>query len=390
MRLSKNLPAVILYLVMVASGCSRSEPAAEVRVGGLFDLTGPTHESCVPYADGIRRYVEFVNEKGGINGRRVRLVDLDYAYLIPRAETAYRKLVQEDKVHVILGWGTGDSERLRPLLARDGIPFMSASYSAKLGVIAEAPYNFLIGVTYSDQMRIVLKYIAERWPDRSRRPRVAFLYNDTEFGRSPIPEGRSYAASRGIKLVAEERLSVGAREAGAQLARIMEKKADYVVMHEQAWAGSVALKDARQMGLKAQFIGLNWCVDEKVVALAGEAAEGYLGVAPFLFADQEVPGIREILAYNRVKGVKTEGYILRYIQGWTTARVMLEGVRRAGDDLSGAGVRKGLESIRGFDTGGITAPITFTPASHVGNDRLKLVAVRGGRWHTVSDFIAAQ
>lgn len=388
MRLLRILSGIAL-LLLAGSGCVRKEKPDEIRVGGLFDLTGPSHESCVPYADGIRRYIEFVNERGGINGRRVRLLDLDYGYLIPRAEVAYEKLVEEEKVHVILGWGTGDSERLRPLLARDRIPFMSASYSAKLGVIADAPFNFLIGVTYSDQMRIVLRYLADQWQDRSRRPRVAFLYSDSEFGRSPIAAGRSYAASRGMELVAEEMLPVDAREAGEQLARIGRKKPDFVVVHELAWAGSVALKGARQMRLPARLIGLNWCVDEKVVALAGEAAEGYLGVAPFLFTDAELPGIREIVSYNRAKGIGTEGYILRYLQGWTTAKVMLEGVRRAGSDLSGTGIRRGLESIREFDTGGITAPITFTPADHVGSKKLKLVAVRGGRWQVISDFVSA-
>ncbi|MCG7851933.1 MAG: ABC transporter substrate-binding protein, partial [Methanosarcinaceae archaeon] len=174
-RMHFVLVLIALTGLVLLAGCDNKKHVNEIKVGAIFDLSGATYEISVPYADGIRRYVDYINEKGGINGRKVKLIDMDYGYLVPRAKVAYEKLVKEG-VHVILGWGTGDTEYLRPRIAEDRIPFMSASYSSKLGIIDEAPYNFLIGVTYSDQMKIVLKFILDQWKDPSRKPRVAFIY----------------------------------------------------------------------------------------------------------------------------------------------------------------------------------------------------------------------
>ena len=391
----KRAGRMYFVLVLIAlmgigffAGCDKKKPVHEIKAGAIFDLSGATYEISVPYADGIRRYVDYINEKGGINGRKVKLIDMDYGYLIPRAKVAYEKLINE-KVHVILGWGTGDTEYLRPRIAEDRIPFMSASYSSKLGIIDEAPYNFLIGVTYSDQMKIVLKFILDQWKDPSRKPRVAFIYSDTEFGKSPIPEGRAYAASIGIEVVAEEIVSLDAREAKEQLLRIKQKKADFAILQETTWAASVILKDAKKMKLDTRFIGLNWCADEKLIALAGEASEGFIGAIPFEFTDPAMPAIAKFMEYNRRKGIDIEGYILRNIQGWATAEVMLEGVRLAGDDLSGPGIRKSLESMRNYSTGGITAPVTFTASDHRGCKQLKLGKVKNGRWQIMTGYLSA-
>lgn len=384
------LKAVALFLGVVIFACAPGSPEKEIRIGGIFDLTGTTREIGVPYADGIRGYVDYINEKGGINGRRVILAERDYGYLIPKAEMVYTKLVSKEKVRAILGWGTGDTEQLRPLIARDRIPFMSASYSVKLTDIRTAPYNFLIGVTYSDQMRILLGHILDQWKEPGRKPKVAFIYCDNEFGRSPISDGRSYAASHGIEAAGEEIVTLDAREAREQLLRIKEKGVDFAVIQETTWAASVILKDARRLGLATRFMGLNWCADEKLIALAGDAAEGFVGAMPFVFTDQALPGIREITAYTGRKGIRIEGYILRYIQGWTTARVMLEGVRMAGNDVTGEGIRKGLESIRNLDTGGITAPVTFTPENHRGCTKLRLARVKDGRWQIISGFVSGE
>lgn len=370
-------------------GCSKKNDSETIRLGGLFDFTGATHETSVPYADGIRNCIAYVNGAGGVNGRKISLIDRDSTYIVPRVTGVYESLVEKENVCAILGWGTGATEYLRPLVARDRIPFMSASYSKNLVNISEAPYNFLIGVTYSEQMKIMLRYVAEQTKNLHRRPRVAFIYNETEFGRSPVPAGREYAASHGIDVVAEEIVVLDAREAREQLLRIKNAKADYAVIQETTWAASVILSDARKMGLSTVFIGLNWCVDEKVIALSGASAEGFIGAIPFEFTDESLPGMREIMEYNRRNGVSIEGYILRYVQGWVTAKVMIEGIRRAGRDLSGPAIRSALESITDFDTGGITAPITFSPSSHKGCDRLKIGKVSGGRWKIISGYLSA-
>lgn len=100
-------------------GTASTEP---IRVGAIFDLTGATADVGTPYARGQIAFIDWKNEQGGINGRRLQLFSEDYAYQVPRAEELYTKFVTQDKVVVFSGWGTGDTEALRPKITEDKIP----------------------------------------------------------------------------------------------------------------------------------------------------------------------------------------------------------------------------------------------------------------------------
>lgn len=384
---------IIILAVSIAfffSFSCKGEKSDEIRVGGIFDLTGPTSETGSMYANGVKDYIDYINEKGGINGKRVRLISIDTAYILARDLEAYDRLVNNEKVHLIIGWSTGSTEKLVPRVAKDRVPFTSVSYSRKLADVERAPYNFLTGPTYTDQMKVSLKYIRDNWKDPARNPRVAFLYNDREYGRSPIPDGRAYAKKKGIDLVAEEIVFLDAREAREQILRLKEKKPDYVIINNTAWPTYVILRDAKILGLDAKFMGLIWSSDEKIITLAGRDAEGFIGATPFVAMDPRLPGVKEILDFNRRRNGQSGSVMFLYANGWTAAKVMLEGARRAGDDLSGKRIRKELEGIRDFSTGGISDTYSFSGTNHVGLRRLRLCRVVAGKWRPITDFIGAE
>jgi branched-chain amino acid transport system substrate-binding protein len=267
---------------------------------------------------------------------------------------------------------------------------MSASYSEELTVVETAPYNFLIGVTYSDQMRIALRHILDSWTDTTRLPRVAFIYNDTPFGLSPIQDGRDYAAAHGIELVDEQIISLSAIDVADELQAMAATNPDYAIVQETTAVASAIVLTAREMEIPTQFILLNWAADEKLIRLCCEAAEGVLGTVSFSLISEDAPGLAEIRTFNQARGTDPSTCNIRYVQGWVTMQVMAEGIRRASDDLTGKGIRKGLESLTGFETGGITAPITFSPTSHKGATALRIYQVQEGEWVPITDHIEAQ
>src|SRR3954465_7184378 len=102
---------------MIATLCALllAQPASqapEIKVGGLFDLTGVTSDVGKSFAQGVRDGVAWTNENGGINGKKIHLFDTDYGYKIPEAVSAYKRMTGDDKVIMINGWGTGDTEAL--------------------------------------------------------------------------------------------------------------------------------------------------------------------------------------------------------------------------------------------------------------------------------------
>ena len=379
---------VIVLSIFFILSCKKNT-SNEIIVGGLFDITGQTAETGTKFAEGIRSYIDFINIKGGINGRKVRLIEYDTAYMTTRDLAAYDRLVNDDNAHLIIGWSTGGTTALLPKIKKDKIPFTSVSLSKNLADVKIAPYNYLMAPTYSDQMKIIFKYILSEWKDISRKPKVTLLYNDTEFGKSPVSDARLYAEQMGIEIVSEEIVFLDAREAGDQIRRMKEKKPDYAIINETAWSASVILKEAKKNNLKTRFIGLIWCTDEKVVAFSGKDAEGYMGVFPFLI-DADIPGIKEIMKYNIQKNSTDFIPPVRYINGWVLVKVMLEGVRRAGDDLSHEGIINGIESINDFSTGDITAPFSFSKTKHVGYKKVKLGRVLNGKWQIITGFLSAE
>ena len=176
--------------------------AQDIVIGNLADITGGTGDVGKPYADGIKAYTDYINANGGINGRKIKLLQQDYAYKIPEALALYKKFKDQDKVVAIQGWGSGDTEALKEQVAKDQIPYWSASYSAHLTDPTKSPYNFFCAPDYSTALRAGLKYIKDNWKEK-RKPKVAFIYPDVGYGKAPSPAARptppSSASSSSVK-----------------------------------------------------------------------------------------------------------------------------------------------------------------------------------------------
>lgn len=360
-----------------------------IRIGAIFDLTGPTADVGTDYADGMRAWVGWTNGRGGIEGRQVQLDYEDYAYDVARAEQAYSRMVGRGVV-AFMGWGTGDTEALQARVADDQVPFSSASLSHRLGDPAEAPYNFLVGTSYSDQFRIALEWIAQR--HEGGTPGVALMHNASPFGLSPARQGGAdYAEARGIDLSLHE-MPRGAVDFTAELSRIRQSGAQYVVIQNTSGPAAQVLRNAQSLGMGQTFVCLNWCANALLVRLAGEAAEGLMGTVPYAPLTVDVPGTRMIREHLEATGGSVERKTNAYTQGWWTIAVFGEAMRRiasSGRELTGAAIKAELETFREFDMGDATVPLTFTPDDHRGAKGLRLFRVEEGQWTPATEFLQA-
>ena len=391
MSLRAAFSAVVLSTVSWGCGGGGGDVGeGPIKIGAIFDLTGPTADVGTDYADGIRGWVEWVNADGGIGGRPVELVFQDYGYQVDRAEQLYSQFVGEGVV-VFMGWGTGDTEALRLRIAEDEIPFSSASLSHRLGDPAEAPYNFLVATTYSDQFRIALDWVVEDHAGRGRTgpPVVALMHNASPFGLSPYEQGgREYAESLGVDLTLYE-MPRGATDYTAELSRIGAAGSQYVVFQNTSAPAAVAIRNAGSLGMDVQFICLNWCSNAMLIDLGGEEAEGALGTMPYAPLSVDVEGTRIIREFLEAKGESIEGKTNAYTQGWWTIGAFGEAIRRVlegGQELNGANIKAALETFRDFDLGGVTSPLTLTPENHRGSRGLRIFRVDQGAWVPYTDF----
>ncbi len=397
-RYSFTVVAVVAALLLAA--CSTPAPTAApkdttpIKVGAIFDLTGATADVGTPYSEGLKGYVEWKNAAGGINGRKIDLLSADYAYKVDQSEALYSQYVGE-KVVVFMGWGTGDTEALRPKIANDKVPFMSASYAAGLLDMSQAPYNFLIGTSYSDQGIIAVRWALDDWKKagKSGAPKVAFIHHNSPFGQSPVEDTKKFAEANGVTFMSLP--FPAGTDYTAELGRIQTFGANYTIIHTISSPAAVLMKNAKSQGVldKMKFIALNWCADELFIKLAGDASEGVVGVLPFTPPTYRVPGHDDPDKFLKSKGGNLDEKGLHYSQGWWTMATMAEGIKRtldANKPLTGENIKASLESLQNFETGGITAPISFSATSHKGNSSTRLYQVKSGKWAQISDFVSAK
>jgi branched-chain amino acid transport system substrate-binding protein len=352
----------------------------EIKVGGIFDLTGITADVGKPYAQGVRDGVSWVNDHGGINGKRIRLVDSDYGYKIPEANATYKRLTGTEKVIMINGWGTGDTEALKEVVAKDKVPYFSASFSAHLTDPKKTPYNFFVGPSYSDVLRSWLSWVKLDWKDASRNPRVAFFYGDNAYGKSPIEAGRRFCKEMGVDLVAEEVLPGIVQDATSQLLDMKQKGADYGFTQVTVTNFSIVLRDARKIGLTVKWGTNTWGLGENLIAVGKEAAEGVVGAMlnpPF---GENVPGMAKVTEFHQ-KHHPADKHDTNYVRGWSYVMVWSEGLKRADKNgqLTGEGIKAALETLKDFDVGGLAAPVTYTAHDHRPTTNVDLYQVQGGK-----------
>jgi branched-chain amino acid transport system substrate-binding protein len=364
-----------------------AESKADIKIGAIFDLSGATADIGTPYSEGIRDYVEFRNAQGGVDGHKINLPWQDYKYDPTLAGQLYGQYVSEG-AKTFMGWGTADTEALRPRVTSDKVPFMSASLAETLTDPNVTPYNFFVSASYSQQMRIILQYISEK--NKGKHTEVAFFHHDSPFGTSPIDDGKKFITDKkldvGFKAYA---MPKGATDYVAQLGQAKTQGAKYIIVQNVPSPAAVLATNLLSAKSDIQFVCLNYCANEIFVKKAGPAAEKMIGVVPFAPPVAGLPGLEEINNFLKAKNTDAAAKGQGYVQGWYTMAAMVEGIKNAldaGGELTGESIKAGLEKIKDFKTG-VSDPLNFSSTYHAGLLSAPLYQVEGGQFKKIQDPI---
>ena len=385
----KSLVAIVASSLAALSP-SWASAQQEIKVGGIFDLTGVTSDVGKPFAQGVQDAVVWVNENGGINGKKIKLIGADYAYKIDQARALYKKLVNDDKVVMIQGWGTGDTEALKDFVGQDKVPYFSASFSAPLTVPSKFPYNFFVAPTYSDQLRSWMDWVKQDYAKSGGKgnPKVAFMYGDNAYGKSPIAAGKKYGGVIGVDVVDEAVLPPNFQDATSQLLTMKQKGVQYAYINVTTTGVSLVLRDAKKLGMDVKFGSNPYGFSESLVAVAGPLAEGVTGVMPHVPYGTPVPGMKNVMAMHDKLRAGEKGDAM-YVRGYTYVMVWSEALKRAdkAGQLNGPGVKAAAETLADFSTGGLSQSVTYTPTDHRPTMTTSIYQVQGGKLVKIGDYI---
>jgi branched-chain amino acid transport system substrate-binding protein len=349
-----------LLILALALLCATAFAENEIKVGAVQPITGRFAFAGVNINAGLEDALMMANEAGGINGKKIKYIMEDGQYRLDVATAAFKRIMSRDHPLIMYGESTGLGKAMAPEIKdRYKILYSSTSFSSELADAAKNPYIFVPGPTYSDMFGILLHYIAKEKPGA----KVAFFYSDTEFGKDPIPYGRAKCKELKLNLVAEAVAQVGAVDVTSQVLILKQKEPDYVIFQGFVVAPvQTVIKQCRDFGMKTKFLGTFWGASKMIVDNLGPLAEGYMAVNPYMYWwNDDVPMIKKIKAYSAKAHPKVTYRDNSYFQGFMTGLLFVECLKRAdkAGQLNGEGLVKALQSLKNFDSGGLSAPFTI-------------------------------
>lgn len=338
-------------------GAAIAQEKPDLVLGASLPLTGFFGSTSGAVNVGMRDYVAYINEKGGIAGRKVRYEVEDTGYKVDVSVSVFNKITAKDKVHLYYADSTGFAKVIGPDLVRKGDVLMGGnSFATELNDPAKFPFYFMSGPDYSEMVKVLLRYIAKEQP----KAKVALVYSDTEFGRDPIPVSLAYAKELGLSVVEQIATPPTSVDVSTEILKLRRANPDFTIFHGYTLAPMPEfITQAKGLGMKSKFMGTYWAMEATLVSKMGADADGFMGVVPYryYFDKSEKAPMLDV-----IRKMRPEYQQLGYIQGFITAMLLIESAKRvldAGKEMTGTNLKNALNSIKDFDTGGlIGVPIT--------------------------------
>lgn len=379
---------ILAALILLAPAARAADDV--VTVGACQPITGRFAFAGIAINAGLQDYLNLANEKRLVPGKKFNYVYEDSGYDTDRAVACFKQIMAKHNPVIMYGESTGLGKAIAPELnSRYKVLYASASFSSELADPKTHPFSFISGPTYSDMFAVLLDYIARN--KGAARPKVAFFYSDTEFGKDPIPFARKRAAELGIDVVAEIVTKAGAVDVTSEVLQLKKTNPDYVIFQGYILSPVIeVIRATKDFGLKTRFMGTFWSMDRGIIEKLGPDAEGYMGVNPYAyFYDDSAPGIAAMRAYNQKVRPDVKYQPNSYIQGWFTGMVYVEAVKRvvaAGKPVTGENLAAVIDTIKDWDTGGVTGKVTFVNHK-AGVGRVYKANAAKGIFEPASDWI---
>jgi branched-chain amino acid transport system substrate-binding protein len=397
-----NWVAILLVAVVGGALSGMASPAAadhEIVLGLQCDRTGATQTIGVVLCPGYHDYVKLVNARGGVEGHRIRALEIDHEYKVPQGVEAYERHKKEGAVVISL-YGTPHTYALTQKLTEDRIPGTSPGFGrADATDGTRYPYIFPIAATYWSQAGAAVKFAKDQLGGGLKGKKLAFLFFDNPAGREPIPIFEELASREGFQLKIFAAPPPGV-EMGAQVLDIAKRyRADFVVTHLFGRSPSVSIKEFKRVAYPLRkVVSFVWGAAEADVEAAGgwAVAEGY-NAMQYAGVGQDFPVINEIKELYKKEGKeppKEMASTVYYNRGMLWAAVAVEAVRNAvkakpGGRVTGADVKNGFEKIKGFTLGGLVPPLEITPNDHEGGGWVQIWQAKGGKFVKMTDWYKA-
>jgi len=372
-RLALSFLAAAALLPIVAAA-EDGVTSSKILLGQAAVFSGPAAQLGTQMRNGIIAYFNHVNETGGVHGRKLELVSEDDRYEPATAPLASKKLIEGHKVFALLGYvGTPTGVAHLPVIPQAKVPLVGMFTGAEALRAPLNRYVFHVRASYYDETEKIVEQVVS-----TGGKKIAVFYQNDAYGEAGRKGTEIALTKRGLKIHSNGTVERNTLKVEEAVKAIHPSEPDAIVMVGAYAACAEFIKQMKNAGSGATFYNVSFVGS---TALAGALGADGTGVAisqvvPFPWG-AAVPVVKEYQQLAAKSGFNDFNFSA--MEGFLTAKVMVEGLRRAGKNPTREGLVDALERMQDVDIGGFY--VSYSPKNHAGSKFVDLTIIgRNGKF----------
>jgi len=384
--LKKTGLALAAMLALGAHAQQQGVSKDEIVLGTIQDLSGPLAGFGKQARAGMQLAVAEINEQGGINGRKLKLLVEDDGYDPKKSVLAAQKLVNQDKIFIMVGHiGTAQNLAAMPVqFEKNVVNFFPITAAREMyEPLDRLKYSF--AATYFDQMRVALPNLIKE----KGAKKVCTMYQDDDFGLEVMRGAEAGLKTMNMEFAEKTSYKRGATDFSSQISKLQASGCDLVVLGTIIRETIGAIGTARKIGFNPVFIGSSAAYTDLIHKIGGKAMDGLYATMtvqnPYL--DEASQPIR--FWANKYKTMFNEDPTVFSVYGYIIVNSFAQAAGKAGKNLTTDTFIKAMDvTVLEPDMFG-GAKATFSATKRLGSDASRLSQIQDGKWKVVSGYVSA-
>jgi ABC-type branched-subunit amino acid transport system substrate-binding protein len=358
----------------------------EILIGSCSALEGPSHFLGSETVTGARAYIDMINDAGGVDGRKLKLISYDDSYDPAKTEGCSNRLMEQKVFALGFFVGTPTAVKYLPMAESNKIPLVGLFTGAQTLYVPLRHWIVNVRASYFDETREQMDGL---WTTLGYK-KIGVIYPDDPFGATVLEGVKTALKAHGAEPVATASYQRQTAQVGGAIDTVRAANPDAVVLVGPANTVAPILKQSHAKGWKPLFLTVSFVGTDDLIQEAGPDAEGIVVtqvVPPYYLTEYKT-----VALYRRTLSKYYPSAQPNFVslEGFVDAMVLVEGLKRAGKELTRDGLIRGIESIHDLDVGlGAQLKLNYSSKEHKGFDQVIPTVVRGGRAVPFTDWSTA-
>jgi branched-chain amino acid transport system substrate-binding protein len=358
----------------------------EILIGSCSALEGPSHFLGTETVTGAKAYFSMINDAGGVDGRKLKLIAYDDSYDPAKTEACFNRLMDQKVFALGFFVGTPTAVKYIPMAESNKIPLVGLFTGAQTLYVPLRHWVVNVRASYFDETR---EQIDGLWGTLGYK-KIGVIYPEDAFGAAVLDGVKAALKVHGAEPIAVASYQRQTAQVGGAIDTVKAANPDAVVVVGPSNTVAPILKQSHAKGWKPLFLTVSFVGTDELIMEAGPDADGTVitqVVPPYYLTDFKTVALyrRELTKY--FPGAQPNFVSL---EGFVDAMVLVEGLKRAAKDLTREGLIRGIESIHDFDMGlGPLLKLDYSAKDHKGFDHVLPTVIRGGRAVPFTDWSTA-